>query len=253
MREDVVEILCRCYRAGRDGREDARVLKAVREARKDPTRNAELERQLAFDEAVSDAIHRVEAPDALTKKVCAAAFGGSGGTAWTTAARHPAILAVVIGLLVIAFFVVYFSMKELDDFQGRDAMVELIRRTDSMSGDELDPTDMTAGDLRDWMAMHGLEDFEVPTPFAGKHVVGRRTFTHGGNPVVQLAIESDGVILMLFRERDFGIDPKAVADWRVVTADGWASAVRGWNGECVAVTFPGTEAEMREYLSTLAE
>lgn len=252
MKDDVVEILCRMYRAGRDGREDVRVMKAVRQARKNAAQNAELERQLAFDGAVSNAIRRVDAPEALTRKVCEAAFGGVGNAKWTTVIRHPAILAVAIGLLVILFFVGYFWMKELRDFQGREAIVELIQRTDSMSGDELDPTDMTAGDLTDWMAMHGLEDFEVPAAFARKRIFGRRTFTHEGNPVVQFAVRDDDVIFMLFRVRDFGIDPAAVEGWRMVSADGWVSAVRAWGPECVAVTFQGSEADMREYLSTLA-
>lgn len=253
MREDVARILSGVYRAGRDEREDARVLRAVRQARKDAAMSAELDRQLAFDQAVSEAIHQVDAPESLTRTVCEAAFGRGGRARWTKAIRHPAILAVLIGLLVILFFVGYFWMKELQDFQGRDAILELVHRTDSMSGDEFEQTEMTAGDLTDWMAMHGLEDFEVPEVFAGKQIFGRRTFTQGGNPVVQLAVEDDEVIVMLFRVRDFGIDPEAVKNWKVLFSEGWVVAVRAWGMECVVVTFKGSEDEMRQYLSSLEE
>jgi hypothetical protein len=259
MKREVVEILLSCYRKGRDAREDARVMKAVQLAMKDDVLKMRLERQTAFDASIAGAIAAVEPPGALQDKLLAAVSGELNDGGWKVNFRHPAILAVLAGMLIIAVFLIFLMMKKLEDFSGREAVMSLLERTDAMSGEELETVDTEAGDLQDWMAMHGLEDFRIPSVFANRKVLGRRTFAQDGAPVVQLAVEnaddlqSEIVILMLFRAKDFGIDPDELKKWRIVSAEGWVSGVRATDGECVAVTFPGNEGEMQEFLDGLQE
>ncbi len=259
MQREVVEILLPCYRKKRGINEDARIIKAVRLAKKNGDLKKRLEVQAAFDCSIAEAIAEVEPPRVLRDKLVAAACGELDNGGWRVNVLHPAILAVLAGMLIIGVFLVYLMMKKLDDFSGRDAIVSLIERMDSMSGDELEAVDTRANDLADWMAMNGLEDFRIPAVFASHKVIGRQTFTQEGAPVVQLAIENEdsmdspGVILTLFRARDFGIDANELEQWRIVSLGGWVSGVRAADGECVAVTFPGTEGEMEEYLDGLSE
>jgi hypothetical protein len=259
MKREVVEILLRCYRKGRDKREDARIVKAVRLAKKDQDLKKRLERQTDFDASVAKAIAEIAPPRNLQNKLVAAACGELGDGGWKFSFRHPAILAVLSGMLIIGVFLIYLMMKQLDDFSGRDTILGLIERVDSMSGDELEAVDAQANDLVDWMAMHGLEDFRIPAVFASRRIIGRRTFTQDGAPVVQLVVEnaedtdSRVVILMLFRARDFGIDTAELEEWRIVSSEGWVSGVRAEDGECVAVTFLGAEGDMEEFLDELRE
>lgn len=259
MKREVVEILVPCYRKKRGIQEDARIIKAVRLARKDGILKKRLDQQTDFDASIAEALAGVEPPRVLRDKLVAAACGEFDSGGWTGNIRHPAILAVLSGMFIIGVFLVYLMIKELDDFSGRDAVVSLTERIDSMSEDELEPVNARADDLADWMAMNGVEDFRVPEEFGSHKVIGRRTFMQDGAPVVQLAVENEEgmdsavVILTLFRAKDFGIDAAELKHWRIVSVERWVSALRAAGGECVAVTFLGTDQEMEEYLDGLSE
>ena len=259
MKREVVEILLPCFRKKRGVQEDARIIKAVRLAKKYGDLRKKLERQAAFDASVAEAIGEVEPPLAVRDKLVAAACGELNNEGWKVHLRHPAILAVLSGMIIIGFFLAYLTMKKLDDFSGRDAIATLIERIDSMNGDELEAVDTGVDDLADWMAMNGVEEFRIPPEFASYKVIGRQIFTQEGAPIVQLAIENEKgvdsavVILMLFRARDFRIDAKELEKWRIVSVEDWVSGVRAANGVCVVVTFIGTKVEMEGYLDGLSE
>lgn len=241
------DIFIRCYRPAEQRRRDNLFLKAVKVAESDPTLKEVLARQMAFDAAMTDEIKALPpVPPELTEQVEAI----SRASRPRFSLMNPAVVAVLVGLILIASLGVHFGLRQMNDFEGRGATELMIERTASMRGTELEEIKYKAGEIADWLFMQGLEGFPVPDEFKDLHVVGGRVFRQEGFPVVQLAVQENEMIVFLFHQKDFDISLKAEDGWKVFDHEGWAAAVRGDGENGCMIAFLGDRADMSRVLKT---
>jgi hypothetical protein len=232
---------------------DSRVEKAARVAVGDPVLRERLQQQRAWDQQMSGVISSIHAPKGLRRRITTAVGAGSGSR--KNVFRYlaqPAVLAVLVGLSVIVGLMIYFELERREEFRGREAAARMIEVTNGMSGLELEPMDTEVGRLGDWFYMRGFEGFAVPPEFSSLPVVGSRVFKVDGNPVAQLAVETNhSPIIYVFRPADFRMQLVDGADWRLFDHVGWIAALRRQGDTCTMIAFRGTKPQMRELLQTL--
>jgi hypothetical protein len=247
MNAKTAEMLLQCYRPGK--KVDPRIIKAVRFAEGDETLRRMLDDQMDFDEQVVEAIHSIKPPENLRAKLGEI-------TAATPEARpparvrwfQPAVLAVVLGVLLIVGVGVWIMLEGSEDFSGKAAVEKLLAVPAGMNGTELEPIELPAGQLGDKVYMKGFEGFALPAEFANAPAVGWRVFTLQGHRVAQLAIDRHSAILFVFRASDFGI--RIDGTWRVIDKDQWTGAVKEQDGLCTLVAFRGDKAEMQQFIQS---
>lgn len=250
MKLKTAETLLPCHCQGAIN--DPRVEKAARIAAADAVLGEKLEQQRAWDAQVSGVISSIQAPKGLRRRIGIAA--GSTHAPSRSLFRdlaQPAVLAIFIGLSVILGLMVYLELERREKFQGREAAARMIEVTNGMSGLELEFMNSEVGRLSDWFYMRGFEGFVVPPELASLPVVGSRVFKVDGNPVAQLAVETQHSIIYVFRPQDFGMHLVDGADWRLFDHIGWAAALRQQGDSCTMIAFRGTKQEMRELLRSL--
>jgi hypothetical protein len=238
-----------CFRPGKPI--DARTMKAARTAEKDEQLRERLKEQTQFDEQLVAAIHSIEPPADLQKRLSGGGAGAATAPSLRSQLGHPAMLSAVAGILLIIGFLVYQQMDRMQAFRGREAVERMLATTNDMSGIELEPTQGLAGDLSDAFYMRGFEGFAVAPPVAKLPVVGSRVFKQNGYRVAQLAVDYQNVLLFIFRASDFGVDLGSEGQWRIVTHHGWVAAVRADKGLCTMITFRGDRPRMQQFISSL--
>lgn len=197
----------RCYRSSDKRKRDSLFLKAIDFAKKDDSLRPILETQLAFDAYANGQIEALPVSPEVSAEIADVASRARHGFSW----KHPAILAVVVGLLLIAGLLGYFWWEAKDNFEGREAIEAMVERTAAMQGNELDPLNYKTGELKDWLFMQGIEGYEVPPEFADYHAVGGRVFRQDGYPVVQLAVDENNMIF------SSSTNPTSTSDSRLKT------------------------------------
>jgi len=231
---------------------DPRVEKAARVAAADEVLRDRLQEQRQWDEQITSVISSIHAPKGLRRKIDPAHAAATGSR--KSVFRHlfqPAVLAVLIGLSVIVGLLVYLELERQEKFEGREAAAKMIEVTSGMTGLEFDPMETQVGRLEDWFYMRGFEGFTVAPELAPLPVVGSRVFKVNGNPVAQLAVETNHSIIYVFRASDFGVHLPPGTDWHLFDHVGWAAAVRQKDGSCTMIAFRGRKAEMATFLKTL--
>ena len=248
MNAKTAEVLLPCYRPGK--KLDPRIIKAVRFAESDATLGQMLGDQMDFDEQMVEAIHSIKPPDNLREKLDD--LTEHIAAARTPVRKHlfnPAVLAIVIGVLLIIGFLVWTGMESMADFPGKSAVEKLLEVNATMNGTELEPTNLPAAQLGDALYMKGFEGFALPPEFAAVPAVGWRVFRQQGHRVAQLAIDRHHAIVFVFRASDFGI--QAGDEWRVLDKHPWIGAVKERAGLCTLVAFRGDKAEMQQFIQSL--
>lgn len=249
------EALIPCYRPGK--KLDAQIIKAARFAEADPILREKLEEQMDFDEQVVEAIRYIVPPEDLPEKLGALGAIGvqKGGTRWRRSRQwfHPAVLAVVCGLILIAGFLVHLALESQTDFPGKDAVAKMIDLCGEMNGTEFEArrAAVPASQLADTLYMAGFEGFALPQELAELPAVGWRVFRQQGHRVAQLAVDSRDAIVFVFRASDFGVQGGPLPEWRVLERNGWVGALKDRAGLCTLVVFRGTAADMQQFLQTL--
>jgi hypothetical protein len=101
--------------------------------------------------------------------------------------------------------------------------------------------------------LQGFNGFTLPEEVAALPAIGWRVFREGqsSHRVAQFVVENHQTVVFVFRSSDFGVQPDAPKDWRTFEFEGWAAAITERAGMCTVLTFRGTEAEMKTFLSTL--
>lgn len=247
------------YRPGKPM--DARVMKAVRFAEGDDELRGEMQWQIAFDDEVVEVIHVIRPPENLRQKLDEIAQPADAPAPSRVRQNvfNPAVLSVICGLLVLVGVGVFLKMESAKDFAGRSWAESMLELNDKMSGAELEPTKMLAGELSDNLMLRGFDRFALPPELNNVPALGWRVFRHSGNKVVQIALDREGpgqaanrgVIVFVFRASDFGVHPGEEGAWKVFDHEVWAAAATERKGLCTLVSFRGVSADMEAFLKTL--
>jgi hypothetical protein len=247
------------YRTGKQV--DSKVLKAVRFAEADATLRDELQAQMGFDDELVEVLHSIKPPEDLRQKLDQ--LGATGGPRKSRVRRNvfnPAILSAIVGVLLLIGFAIFLTMESSKDFPGKNWAVSLIDLNTRMTGAELEPTKLPAGELGDNMMLRGFDRFALPPELGPLPAVGWRVFRHSGNKVAQVAVHAgdsgsaaaaNGVLVYVFRASDFGVHPAAEGTWKVFDHQEWTAAASERAGLCTIISFRGTNAEMENLLKSL--
>jgi hypothetical protein len=239
-----------CFRPGRPL--EGRVLKAVKVADSDPELGAQMKAQVVLDEKMVCVIQSIEPPRELISRLSAFTRGDSSvDGSLRSELRHPAMLPVLLGVVVIIAFLVWEKMETAASFPGKESVARMVAVAQAMNGTELEPTHVQAGQLVDAFYIRGFEGFRVPAQLARLPAVGSRVFKQNGHPVAQVAIDSHNALLYIFRSADFGLQLPEEGRWRVFSQDPWGYALQQSGGLGTVIAFRGTTAEMQEFLSSL--
>jgi hypothetical protein len=228
---------------------DPRCQKALKAIENDATLRAKLAEQVAFDRQMVELVRAIRAPQDLRTRL----ENTQKAVAKEKRSREAlvAIMAVVLGIALMAGLFIYSEMESRKAFPGRDALEGLVASANQMSGVELEPVAQPAGQLADWFYMRGFENFAVPPELRTMPAVGSRFFRKDGCPVAQIAVDMHESLLYIMRAKDFGVELPADGAWRIFETEGWAAAALQSDGDCVMVTFRGTEAEMSDFIERL--
>ena len=250
MKTTEAETLLPCHRAGREP--EGRVQKAVRVAESDAELGKKLHDQMEFDAQIVEAIHSVVPPEDLREKLGALnEASGAGRRGLRSQMSSPAMLAALAGVLLIVGVVIFIMLENMKDFDGREAVKQMLDATTKMNGTELEAVTTTTAQLGDWLFVRGYEGYEMPPELAALPVIGSRVFRQDGKPVAQFVVEKHDSVVFEFHAADFGVQLPADGDWQMLEQGGWAAAVRQHGDHCFMIAFRGVEAEMRTFLETL--
>ncbi len=252
MNQKTIETFLPCYRLGKPM--DARTLKAARAAEKNDLLRRKLTEQMDFDAQVVAALHSIQPPKNLRQKLTAlVAPDLPSPRSFRSQLGHPAMLSALAGILLMVGFLVFAEMERMQGFRGKEAVERMLASITEMSGVELEPAHLPAGELEDGFYIRGFEGYAVPAQLAKLPAVGTRVFRQNGHRVAQVAIDPHNALLFVFRGTDFGVELEQEHGWRVFTQEGWAAAVRADNGLCTMIAFRGDKTEMRHFLDALPQ
>lgn len=167
--------------------------------------------------------------------------------------RQPAVLAIALALLVVVGVLVYFTINRMNDFPGKDTVMELAEEANALNGSEfesINPT--TAGKLDDWFVMKGFEGFSVPQELQEAKAVGCRIGKHEDIEVAQVALDRKNAMILVFRLADLNIEADA-AGWHIFQQDDLAVAACTDKQNLCVVLFQGNSDDMPEFLKTVGK
>jgi len=233
---------------------DRAMRSALETARTIPAAAATLSAQHQFDLALAELVQRIAIPQEAQEWFVNAALIKGAKRSWKRTARHPAILATALAVLVLAGIAVFFFVERLHEFPGSATAKKLLVMASNATHSQFEPLHTDAINLGDYFFMKfQLEHFDIPMQFSDLRVRGARVFEdEDGQRVAQVLLAERGVQFFLYpAERS---DPPRTPTpsrpvWRYVEGEGWAGAVAQRDGVCFMIAMRGTEEELRSYLT----
>jgi hypothetical protein len=233
---------------------DRAMRSALETARTIPEAAAALTAQHQFDVALANLVSRIPIPREAEEYFVNAALIKGAKRSWKRTVGHPAILATVLAVLVLAGTGVFFFMERLHEFPGSETAKRLLSVAGSSRRSDFESLNTDAINLGDYFFMKfQLEHFDVPIQFADLRARGVRVFEdEDGKRVAQVLLVESGFQFFLYPSGN--ADPprnpsNSRPTWRYVDADGWAGAVEERGGVCFMIAMRGTEEELRSYLN----
>jgi hypothetical protein len=234
---------------------DRAMRSALESARTIPEAAASLTAQQQFDQALAGLVRRIPIPKEAAEWFVNANLIQGEKRSWMKTARHPAILATVLAVLVMTGVGVFFFVERLQEFPGSETAERLLVAASASRRYEFEPLNTDAINLGDYFFMKSqLEHFDVPMQFADFRVRAVRVFDdEDGHRAAQVVLAEKGVQFFLF-PADQGAGhrlakPGDRPGWGYVEAEGWAGAVQERDGVCFMLAMHGTEKELRAYLA----
>jgi hypothetical protein len=160
------------------------------------------------------------------------------------------LLAVGIGLIATICLLVYVASEQMSGFSGSDRVSALLETANTLTGDEFEPVETSAGELKDWFFLkHNLERYAVPKSLADFRTIGCRVFKFNGADVAQImAVGDKELLFFIFPSNEVGV--KIPSDqWQIVEGENWVGGLTGMDDTCFLVAFRGTKDEMKEFLA----
>ena len=233
---------------------DRAMRSALETARTIPEAADALTTQHQFDVALADLVRRIPIPPEAAEYFVNASLLTGAKRSWKATARHPAILATLLAVIVMAGVGIFFFVEHLNEFPGSESAKKMLVAASAVRSADFEPLNTDAINLGDFFFMKfQLEHFDVPMQFADLRVRGARVFEdEDGMRVAQVLLAERGVQFFLY--------PAAKADppekgksgrptWRYVDGEGWAGAVEDRDGICFMIAMRGSEEELRNYLA----
>ncbi len=232
---------------------DRAMRSALETAQTIPEAAASLSAQHQFDVALAGLVRTIAIPKAAEEWFVNAALIKGAKRSWRKTARHPAILATALAVLVMAGIAIFFFVERLHEFPGSVTAKKLLVVAGTSRRAEFDRLNTDAINLGDYFFMKNqLEHFDVPMQFADFRANGARVFDdEDGHRVAQVLLAENGIQFFLYpAEKAAHPTPKPERPiWRYVDGDGWAGAVVERDGVCFMFALRGTEEELRAYLA----
>lgn len=233
---------------------DRAMRSALESARTIPEAAASLTAQQQFDQALAGLVSRIQIPAKAAEWFVNANLIRREKRSWKKTARHPAILATALAVLVMAGIGVFFFVEHLHEFPGSETAKRLLAFADATPRYPFEPLNTDAINLGDYFFMKSqLEHYDVPMQFADFRARGARVFDdEDGQRVAQVVLAEKGVQLFLYpAERSASRSTSKAGtrpSWGYVEADQWAGAVMERDGVCFMIAIHGSEEELRTYL-----
>lgn len=233
---------------------DRAMRSALESARTIPEAAASLTSQQQFDQALAQLARKIPIPKEAEEWFVNGALIKGPKHSWKKTARHPAILATALAVLVMAGLGVYFFVERFHEFPGSAVAQKLLLVARTTRNEQFDRLHTDAINLGDYFFMKfQLEHFDIPMRFADFRATGARVFEdEDGHRIAQVALAESGLQFFLYAAdknppRDHSTQEHP--DWGYVKGDGWAGAVQERHGVCFMVAMRGSEDELRSYLS----
>ena len=227
---------------------------ALETARTIPETAATLTAQHQFDRALAKLVAKIPIPRETEQWFVNGALIKGAKRNWKKTARHPAIVATALAVLVMMGLGAYLFVEQLHDFPGAAIAKKLLVVANNTSRSQFDRLNTDAINLGDYFFMKfQLEHFDVPMQFADFRATGARVFEdEEGHRIAQVGLAESGVQFFLYSAEQNESQRRATpgfSGWRYVEAEGWAGAVEERGGVYFMIARHGDRKELEPYLS----
>jgi len=245
--------LIECAPISQEPPSDRAMRSALEIARTIPEAAASLTAQQQFDQALATLTQDIAIPQEAAEWFVNGTLIQGTKRSWKRTARHPAILATVLAVLVLAGIAVFYFVEHLHEFPGSETAQRLLVYANTTRHYQFDALNTDAINLGDYFFMKSqLEHYDVPMRFADFRARGARVFDdEDGHRVAQVVLAEKGVQFFLYpadRGTTRTVPRRGQQVWRYVEGDGWAGAVLERDGVCFMIAMHGSEEELRSYL-----
>jgi hypothetical protein len=246
--------LIECAPISEEPPSDRAMRSALESARTIPETAASLTAQQQFDQALASLVQGIVIPQEAAEWFVNGTLVQGAKRSWKRTARHPAILATALAVLVLAGIAIFYFVERLHEFPGSETAQKLLVYANTTRHYQFDPLNTDAINLGDYFFMKSqLEHYDVPMRFADFRARGARVFDdEDGHRVAQVVLAEKGVQFFLYpaeRTAARAASKGGRQVWRYLEGDGWAGAVQERDGVCFMIAMHGTEEELRSYLS----
>ncbi len=234
---------------------DRAMRSAIESARTIPEAAASLTTQQQFDQALAKLVGQIEIPKAAEEWFVNVALIKGMKRSWKKTARNPAILATVLGVLVMAGLSIYFVKERLQEFPGSVIAKKMLVVASTTKRAQLEPLNTDAINIGDYFFMKfQLEHFDVPMAFADLRATGARVVDDDdGNRVAQVALAESGLQFFLYPADKADAAEAARSrkpGWNFVENEGWTGAVEVRGDVCFMIALRGSKADLEPYLAS---
>jgi hypothetical protein len=237
---------------------DRAMRSALESARTIPEAAASLTAQQQFDQALAKLVRDIPIPREAAEWFVNGALIRGAKRNWKKTARHPAILATALAVLVLTGIAIFFFVERFHEFPGSETAKRLLVFANTTRRYPFDSLNTDAINLGDYFFMKSqLEHYDVPMQFADFRARAARVFDdEDGHRVAQVVMAEKGVQFFLYpAERASGHSGAKTGgrpSWGYVEGEGWAGAVQERDGVCFMIAMHGSEEELRSYLGDRA-
>lgn len=246
--------LLECAPISDDPPNDRAMRSALESARTIPEAAASLTTQQRFDQALAALVAKIEVPKAAEEWFVNVALFKSAKRSWKRTARHPAILATALAVLVMVGVSVFFLVERVQEFPGATDAKKLLVVASSTRTSQFDPMNTDAINLGDYFFMkYQLEHFDVPMMLADLRATGARVFDDDeGHRVAQVVLAESGMQFFLYPADPADARTRSKqgkTKWGYVENEGWTGAVEEHNGVCFMIAMRGSKEDLKPYLA----
>jgi len=165
--------------------------------------------------------------------------------------RHPAVLAVTFGILILVGVMVWQFLASKDRFSGSDEVLKIVVAGDAARPDQFEEVVTKVSSLGDWFAMKGFDGFQVPEAIGKLESVGVRLFGVEGTSVAAVAIPKDALFLFAFNPTHLGVSVEPQGTWKILETERGAIAAKEQNGMCYVLSSRGKGAKLKQILDRI--
>jgi len=243
----VARRILRSYRPSDE--HDRETRRALDVARKNSALDAELRRQIAFDDALEEKLSG-ELPAELSSVLAEVATKVESRRRRRFSFRDPAALAVSFAFLAFIGLVAWVFFKA-GTLAGMDEAVEIAQQGDTARPSQFEEVETRADTLADWFAMKEFDGYALPRGVESAPVVGVRLDKYQDIPVAVAAIAKPRAFFYVFSAQPLGYAlPEGKWQIREYGNKRVLAATQVGNMAFV-VAMIGDAATMRKYLESL--